>query len=48
MQREVIEGAMLKKLPVQIAVPVENFNLEPLRAAPHAPEEALLEGFHGM
>jgi len=43
MQREVVEGIMLKKLPVQFNVPIDKFDLEPYKAQPHPADEILLE-----
>lgn len=42
-QREVIEGLMLKKLPIQVAVPVDKLNAETYRAPPRSPSETLIE-----
>jgi hypothetical protein len=40
--REVIEGLIVKKLPVQIDVPIERLNLEPLRAAARSATDKIL------
>ncbi len=44
MQREVVEGMMLKKLPVQFNVPVDDLNLDPFKVQPRPADETIIEG----
>lgn len=44
MQREVMEGMMLKKLPVLFDVPIEELDVQKYKVQPHDPNEVLLEG----
>eukprot|EP00826_Nyctotherus_ovalis_P065735 TRINITY_DN966_c0_g1_i10.p1 TRINITY_DN966_c0_g1~~TRINITY_DN966_c0_g1_i10.p1 ORF type:complete len:467 (+),score=135.57 TRINITY_DN966_c0_g1_i10:85-1485(+) len=44
MQREIMEGMMLKKLPVLFEVPVEELDIQNYKTLAHAPDEVLLGG----